>query len=103
MHASVTTDAAIQTEIVLVAVSRKDYGWFVAESENLPGLFVSHPTLDQVMKDIPEVIKALYKHNRGLDIVAVQSRYSRQQVGEGDPQPWVTLPAHVANRGPQAG
>jgi hypothetical protein len=98
MSAQVAANLEIYTEVVNVTIARKPYGWFVAESRDLPGLFVSHPTLEQVVKDIPAIIKALYKHNRNMDVVAIQAGNPPSPAEDAEIRPWVTLPAHIADR-----
>lgn len=51
--------------LILVNIKRvKD--WYMATSEDLKGLHVADPDLSSVIKEIPEVIKALYKVRDGI-------------------------------------
>ena len=81
-------------EIINVVVSRNRDGWFVARSEELPGLFVAHPEIDAVMADIPNVIQALYKADFDQDVEVIAGSF---RAGEPAGLPWVTIPAHIAS------
>jgi hypothetical protein len=51
--------------LILVNIKRiKD--WFIATSEDLKGFHVADPDLSIVIKEIPAVIKALYKARDGI-------------------------------------
>jgi len=42
--------------------------WFAASSEDLHGFFMAHDDLGELISDIPEAIKVLYKTQHGLDV-----------------------------------
>jgi hypothetical protein len=48
--------------------------WYVATSEQINGLHVSDPDLSVVIKEIPSVIKAMYKVQKGLVVKVEQSK-----------------------------
>ncbi len=55
--------------VILVNIKRlKD--WYVATSPDLKGLHVADPDMSLVIKEIPEVIKSIYrvKHNQEVDV-----------------------------------
>lgn len=58
--------------VILVNIRRlKD--WFVATSDDLKGLHVADPDLGVVWKEIPHVIKALYKARDGITVNVEES------------------------------
>jgi hypothetical protein len=81
----------ILPEVVQVSINKKEYGWFVLRVRSSWILRLA-PDARAGAQRHSRVIKALYKHNRGMDIVAFQSRYPSQSAGEGGTHPWVTLP-----------
>lgn len=46
--------------IIAITVKRNEHGWFVATSDDLPGLYIAHEERDAVCNDIDEAIVALF-------------------------------------------
>lgn len=55
-------------KIIEVRLEQTPEDWIVATSDDLPGLFISHPDRETVISDVPETIKALFKAQYGLDV-----------------------------------
>ena len=83
-------------EIIQISLSRNRDGWFVATSEDLPGLFVAHPDIAQVVADVPVTIKAIYKAEFDLDVDVLDGAYPSARDDAPAGLSWVTIPAHVA-------
>ena len=83
----------IAAQIIRIAMRRNRDGWFVATSEDLPGLFVAHPDVGQVVADVPVTIKALFKAQHDQDVEVIEASYPSER---GDTLPWVTIPAELA-------
>ena len=47
--------------IIAITVKRNDHGWFVAESDDLPGLYIVAENRDAVFGDIDATIVALFE------------------------------------------
>jgi predicted RNase H-like HicB family nuclease len=84
-------------EIINVRIGRNPDGWYVATSDDLPGLYVAHSDIDEVIADIPDTIKALYEADQGMSVNVMEASY-RHQAAEG--MLWITLPQGAMN--PQA-
>lgn len=74
-------------EIIDVRLRHKPGQWFIATSEKLPGLFISHPDRDAVISDIPVTIKALFKEQYGIDVKVVEVNNPNVD----DEIPWIAL------------
>lgn len=46
--------------IIAITVRRNEHGWFVAESDDLPGLYIAAENRDAVFGDIDSAIVALF-------------------------------------------
>jgi hypothetical protein len=50
-----------KTQIISIEVRRNEHGWFVAESDDLLGLYVVGTNRDAVINDIAPAIAALFE------------------------------------------
>ena len=70
-HMIITLKGVIMTGIekIDVTIKRRD-DWFIAESEQILGLFVCDKDLKRVYEAVPHVISALIKvqHNQHVDV-----------------------------------
>ena len=80
-------------QIIRIVMRRNRDGWFVATSEDLPGLFVAHPDIAEVVADVPVTIKSLYEAQHGVEVQVVEASYPSES---GDTLPWITIPAALA-------
>lgn len=51
----------IQAPSTIIVDIKRLQDWYVATSNDFPGLHVADPNLSIVIKEIPNVIKAMYK------------------------------------------
>ncbi len=58
----------MHARVIEIRLEQTPEDWVVATSNDLPGLFISHPDRETVLSDIPETIKALYRAQYGLDV-----------------------------------
>lgn len=54
--------------LVTVRFRRTAKGHFAATSDDLPGLFLTYPTREQIVDDLPDAIRLLFKANYGEDV-----------------------------------
>jgi hypothetical protein len=52
-------------EIINVVIGRNRDGWYVARSEELPGLYLAHEDIEAIVSDVPAAIAALYQADFG--------------------------------------
>jgi hypothetical protein len=81
-------------EIINVVVNRNRDGWYIARSDDLPGLFIAHPDVDAVLADVSDAIKALYRADFGEEVRVIEGSY---RGGQPAGLPWITIPAHIAD------
>ena len=86
----------MSAEIIRVTVRQNRDGWFVATSEDLPGLFVAHPDEKELREDIPDTIKALYKAQYDREVAVLEGSYPSEKDETPKVFPWVTIPSHLA-------
>jgi len=53
--------------IILVSIDQLR-GWHIATSKDINNFFMSSPNLSELIRDIPNVIKALYKAEHGIEV-----------------------------------
>jgi hypothetical protein len=63
-------------ETVRIKIERRGDCVYVS-SEDVPGLWLWGKDPDQVLNNIAPAIKALYKHNRGIDVEVEEAPVSR--------------------------
>lgn len=63
-------------------------GRVYASSNDMPGLYVSGYTADEVLQDIPEAIRALYEAE-GIKVLVTEAESSDDVT---IPAPWVAVP-----------
>jgi hypothetical protein len=69
-----TQDAALIIRVNL----RKDAGYFYADSPDLLGLHICGKTAEQTCETVMKAVKALFKHNRGMDVEVLPATTSDQ-------------------------
>ncbi len=57
----------------------RERDWFIANSENLNGLFVAYPDMPTLVENLPNMIKALYKFQHGIDVNVVEASSGDQR------------------------
>lgn len=73
MPNKINKGTSMPAELITVNIKRlKD--WYVATSDDLKELHVADPRLNIVIEEIPHVIKALYKANRGIVVQVEESK-----------------------------
>ncbi len=84
--------------VVTVNVREKN-GFYVASSKELLGLYIADTDKERVLADVPNVIRALLKEERGLDVQVVPGTFTPSEIQAGDdlsntssPRPWVAIP-----------
>ena len=82
-------------EIINVVIGRNRDGWYVARSEELPGLYLAHEDIEAIVSDVPAAIAALYQADFGQEVKVIAGAYRGGAAAAG--MPWITLPAHIAN------
>ena len=85
-------------EIINVVIGRNRDGWYVARSDELPGLYLAHEDIEAVVADVPAAIEALYQADFGQKVKVIAGAYRGGAAVAGIP--WITLPAHVGNWAP---
>lgn len=80
--------------VISVQIEEGREGLFYATSQDLPGLFVGAPTLDELHDEIPQVIKVLLEHELGGTVEVLPA--SRRGEHEQAPRMWAAIPPHVA-------
>lgn len=53
--------------------------WFVATSKNLDDFFMTHPNLSELIKDIPNALKVLYKYKYDRNVEVRQMAYTPEE------------------------
>jgi hypothetical protein len=81
-------------EIINVVIGRNRDGWYVARSEELPGLYLAHEEIAAVLSDVPAAIAALYRADYGQEVKVIAGAYRGAAAAAG--MPWITIPAHIA-------
>ncbi len=81
-------------EIINVVVGRNRDGWYVARSEELPGLYLAHEEIEAIISDVPAAIAALYLADYGQEVKVIAGAYRSGASAAG--MPWITIPAHMA-------
>jgi hypothetical protein len=54
--------------LITIRIGRGEDGNFVAKSDDLPGFLLVYPEHGQIVADIPETVKMLYKAQYGEDV-----------------------------------
>jgi hypothetical protein len=80
-------------EIINVVINRNRDGWYIARSDDLPGLFIAHPDVDAVVADVSNAIKALYRADFGDEVRVIEGSY---RAGQAAGLPWIAIPSHLA-------
>lgn len=55
-------------EVILVTIEQSR-GWYIATSNDMANFFMAQPSMPELLADIPEVIRTLYKFQYGIDVV----------------------------------
>lgn len=84
------TSGPVETKIVRVRIDEGKAGLFYATSPDLKGLLVAEPTIDDLEREIPKAITALYA---ACDVHIVVAK--AQDTGDRF-TPWVAMPVAVA-------
>jgi hypothetical protein len=82
---------AMKARIVRIKVDEGKAGLFYATSPDLKGLLVAEPTIDELEKEIPKAITALYAAC-DIDVVVTKAVQDRDNMFS----PWVAVPVVVA-------
>ena len=85
-------------QVVNVQLERKDGGYWVVSSKELPGLLLSGKLLKKLIGDIPNAIKILFKLNYEMDVeVKMSSEHPRTASSHEPidkmPETWVAYSA----------
>ena len=56
------------SHVILVKIEPGDGNLFIATSDELPGLFLTYPGREQILAELPVVIRALYKAKYDEDV-----------------------------------
>lgn len=57
---------------------RRESDMFYADSPDLLGLHICGPTAEQTCQSVMKAVKALFKHNRGMDVEVLVATNSEQ-------------------------
>lgn len=76
-------------KIVKVSIERAE-GWYVAKSDDMPGLLVAHTNLDKVWNDVPTVIEAMYR-SIGQTVMVCESEPPKSAASSPD-RWWIPIP-----------
>jgi len=79
--------------IIHVSITQDDDGLFVASSPDLAGFLVAHPDKNEVVNDIPNVIRMLIRRRTNQDVVVAPVSPKRDELPA-----WVSIPSFVATR-----
>ena len=79
---------------IRISIEERD-GWYVATSQDLPGLVLAHPDRDVIERDLPGAIELLYATRFNCKCKAVPIEFAGQP--ETDRVPWLLVPPEVAN------
>jgi hypothetical protein len=88
-------------EIIRVRVQEGESGLLYATSPDLLGFLAAASDREALFKEIPAVIKAMFKI-RGVDVEVLPVR-RRPSDAVAEPWPWAAIPAHVADVALQSG
>jgi predicted RNase H-like HicB family nuclease len=80
--------------VIGVQIEEGREGLFYATSQDLPGLFVGAPTLDELYDEIPQVIKMLLEHALGETVAVLPASQSGEH--EHAPHLWAAVRPHMA-------
>ena len=69
-----TQDAALILRVNL----RRESGMFYADSPDLLGLHICGPTAEQTCQTVIKAVKALFKHNRKMDVEVVPATTDKE-------------------------
>ncbi|MFP6748125.1 MAG: hypothetical protein VCD66_11070 [Alphaproteobacteria bacterium] len=83
-----SADLGAYADIVHIWIEEGDAGLLYATSPELPGLLLAEPDRESLNREIPGVIKAMYKA-QGVDVDVLPIR------NQDDHWPWVAIPTHV--------
>ena len=81
-----------QAILVRVRIKEDEEGLFIATSPNMASLFVADGDFKDLMKEIPQVIKALLKSEKDHDF-----EIWRMRIADPDERAWVAIPMHIAS------
>jgi hypothetical protein len=59
-------------EIIRFDVRRDNDGFYTAVSPDLDGVFMAHPDLDQILDDMPNLVKLWFRSNRNMAVEVFQ-------------------------------
>ena len=81
----------VTAKIITVDIARRDGGWLVGTSKEIPGLYIAHQDIREIIDDVPSVIQAMIKVETGQDVRLIQVDSDDESEG----YPWVMLPPEV--------
>jgi hypothetical protein len=78
---------------VRIEITRSESGLYVASSEDVKGLLISHRDRAAIEADIPNVLRVLLKRRYNQDVIVLRLE------DDDDPnlEDWVSIPAHIAS------
>ena len=87
--------------VVNVVSERRDGGYWILKSDNLPGLLLCGKVLKQLFDDVPAAIKMLYKLNYDMEVNVTEAATDPRLIGKTDrdvaiphhPGSWVAYPS----------
>ena len=80
--------------IIQVALRRRD-GWTVATCDAIPGLYVASPNAQEVLDDIPEAIRILFKKQHNIDVRVIDADYLDDEPPRASMLSWVAFPQNA--------
>lgn len=80
----------MKARLIHLALTKANGRCFVT-SKDLPGLYVSGRTREEVISHVPEAIRVMYLAE-GIEVIVSEVEASEQSV----PAPWVAVPVHQA-------
>jgi len=90
---------AQRIDLITVALRKDESGWFFATSEDCPGLFVSDPDKDRVVRLLPQAIELLYEARLHLQVKAVPlTQPASLPERESGSLPFATIPVQMLAR-----
>jgi hypothetical protein len=84
-----------KVEIITVEVTRSHTGLYTATSDALDGVYMAHADKEQIIADLPAVVRRWFKNNRNVD-VDVFTRSPVAGHDDGFYIPAIPVPVEVA-------
>lgn len=83
-------------DLITVDLRKDESGWFFATSEDCPGLFVSDPDKERVVRLLPQAIELLYEARLHRQVKAVPlTQPASPPERESGSLPFATIPVQM--------